>query len=155
MQHVKAGLVGSEPGALFLHAAEGAHRDVAIGLAAPRTSPVLQLQQLLRRLAHESFDGVLIAQPIAPGDSVVAVFVERVVRLGHAGRAALGRDRVAAHGIDLGDHRHAEFGISFRDRDGRAQSGAAAADQQNIVRGRIHQYRGIRRRKLTILPQSR
>ena len=80
VEHVEAGLVGGEPGARLLHAAEGPHGDVAVGLAAPGAAPVLQLDQLLRRFLDESLDGVLIAQPVAAGDGVVGVLVEAVVR---------------------------------------------------------------------------
>ena len=47
VQHVEAGLVGREPGALLLHAAERADRDVAVRLPAPRAAPVLELEELL------------------------------------------------------------------------------------------------------------
>ena len=50
VQHVEAGLVGGEPGALDLHAAEGAHVDVAVRRTAPRAAPVFELGQLARRL---------------------------------------------------------------------------------------------------------
>src|SRR5439155_16138980 len=43
VQHVEAGLVGGEPGALRLHAAERADGHVTVGLAAPGASPVLEL----------------------------------------------------------------------------------------------------------------
>ena len=54
VQHVEAGLVGGEPGAHLLHAAEGADRDLAVGLPAPRAAPVLELQQLARRLVRRT-----------------------------------------------------------------------------------------------------
>ena len=79
VQHVEAGLVGGEPGAHLLHAAERAHRDVAVRLPAPRAAPVLQPQQLARRLVDERLDRVLVAQPVAAGDRVVRVLVEAVV----------------------------------------------------------------------------
>ena len=49
------------------------------GCAAPRTAPVLQLQQLPRRLGDERLDGVLVAQPVAAGNRVVGVLVQAVV----------------------------------------------------------------------------
>ena len=39
VQHVEAGLVGGEPGAHLLHAAERAHRDVAVRLAGSTGQP--------------------------------------------------------------------------------------------------------------------
>jgi hypothetical protein len=90
VQHVEAGLVGGEPGALDLHAAEGAHVDVAVVLAAPRTAPVLELDHLRRALRDEEVHDVLLAQPVAAGDRVVEVLLQAVVRLHDAGRPAFG-----------------------------------------------------------------
>ncbi len=66
----------------------------AVWLAAPRAAPVLQLHQLLRRFVDEELDRVLVGQPVAAGDRVVEMLVEAVVRLDHAGRAALRRRTV-------------------------------------------------------------
>src|SRR6266545_915398 len=90
MEHVEAGLVGGEPRALFLHPAEGTHRDAAVRLAAPRAAPVFELQQFPRRILDEQFDRVLVAHPISAGDRVVSVFVQSVAGLDHAGGAAFG-----------------------------------------------------------------
>ena len=72
VQHVEAGLVGREPGALLLHAAERTDRDVAVRLPAPGAAPVLELQQLAGSLVDERLDGVLVAEPVAARDRVVA-----------------------------------------------------------------------------------
>ena len=101
VQNVEAGLISGEPGALLLHSAKGAYRDVAVGLAAPGASPVLKSQELLRRFSYKGLDGILIAEPVAAGDCVVTMVVERVVGLSHTGSAAFGGNGVAAHGIDL------------------------------------------------------
>ena len=119
VQHVEAGLVGREPGAHLLHAAEGAHRHPAVRLPAPRAAPVLELQELARRLVDERLDGVLVAQPVAPGDRVVDVLVEGVALCDHPGRAALGRHRVAAHGVDLRHDGHVEPRFGLGDGDAR------------------------------------
>jgi hypothetical protein len=137
MEHVEAGLVGREPRAGFLHAAEGPDGDASIRLAAPGTAPMFEAHQLERSLLHEGFHGVLIAQPIPTGDGVVGVFVQAVFRGMHAGRAALGRHRVTAHWVHLGDDRYAEFWIGFGNRNGGTQAGATAADQHNVVGGDI------------------
>ena len=128
VQHVETGLVGREPGAHPLHAAEGAHRHPAVRLPAPRASPVLELQQLARRLLHERLDGVLVAQPVAARDRVVGVLVEGVALRDRARGAALGRHRVAAHRVDLRDDGHVESRFGLGDGDGGAETGPAAAD---------------------------
>ena len=132
MQHVEAGLVGGEPGALDLHAAEGAHVGVAVRLAAPRAAPVLHLHHLLVRVGDEVLDHVLLAQPVAAGDGVVEMMFQAVVRLRHRGRAAFRRHRVAAHRIDLGDERDGQRRIRFGNRDRGAQARAAGADDRDI-----------------------
>src|SRR6266516_7726273 len=70
-KHMEAALVGCIPGAFDLHPAEGAHRHLAGRLAAPRTAPMLHLQQLTRSHIHEQLDRVLVAQPVAARDGVV------------------------------------------------------------------------------------
>src|SRR6266511_2787956 len=64
VQEMEPGLVGGEPGAHLLHAAEGPYGNVPVRLAAPRAAPVLQPQQLPRRLDHERPYRVLVAQPV-------------------------------------------------------------------------------------------
>src|SRR3974390_1907278 len=134
MQQVEAGLVGGKPRAHLLHAAEGAYCDVAVRLAVPRTPPTLQLQQFLRSFSHEGFDGVLIAEPVAAGDSVVGVFVGAVVGLGDTGCGTFGRDRVAAHGVYLRHYADAELGIDLSDGDRRAQPRTASSHEKYVVR---------------------
>ena len=68
---------------------------------------MLQAQKLLRSFSDKRFNGVLIAKPVASGDGVVAVLVDRIIRLNHTGGAAFGSNRVTAHGINLRDHRDA------------------------------------------------
>ena len=84
MQHVEAGLVRSEPGAHVLHAAEGAYGDPPVWLTAPRTAPVLELQQFARSFLHKRLHRVLVSEPVAPGDGVVGVFIQSVVLGEHA-----------------------------------------------------------------------
>src|SRR5690606_34654685 len=75
VQHGVARAVGRRAGALdgrfaivLGHAAEGALVDLAIGGAAERHAPVLQLVDRGRRVAAQVFDGVLVAQPVRPLD---------------------------------------------------------------------------------------
>ena len=48
VKDMKAAAVGGEPGPLDFHAAESAHIDVAVGLAAPGAAPMLELDHLGR-----------------------------------------------------------------------------------------------------------
>ena len=139
MQDMEAGLVGGEPGAFDLHAAERPHRDAAVGFAAPGTAPVLQLQQFQRRGVDEQLDGILVAEPVAAGDGVVEMVVQAVVVLDDAGRAAFGGHGVAAHRIDLGDQRKREGRIGLGDRDGGAQAGAAGAHDRDVDFNHVHE----------------
>ena len=133
VQQVEAGLVRREPGSHLLHAAEGPDRDMAVRLPAPRTTPVLQLQQLDRCLGHEGLDRVLVAQPVAAGHGVVGVLVQGVVGRDDRRRAALGRDRVAAHRVDLRHDRHIQPGVRLHGRDGGAQTCSATAHHHHVV----------------------
>ena len=138
VQHVEAGLVGREPRALHLHAAEEAHVDAAVGLAAPGAAPVLQLHHLGRALLDEELHRVLVAQPLAAGDGVVEVVRQRIVATHHAGRAAFGRHRVAAHRHHLRQQRHAQPGIGLHGGDGSAQAGTAAAHHHHVALDDFH-----------------
>src|SRR5207247_10004325 len=87
---------------------------------------------------HEGLHRDLIAEPIAPRDGVVGVLVEAVSWLDHRRRAALRRDRVAAHRIDLGDHGYAKLRARLDDSDRRAKASASAAYYQPVARQAIH-----------------
>src|SRR5207245_4642187 len=76
VEHVEAALIGGEAGPPGGHAAKGPHRDVAVGLAAPRAAPVLELDDLERRLADEDLDHVLVGQVVAALDGVEGVAIE-------------------------------------------------------------------------------
>ena len=124
---------------------------MAVGLAAPGASPVLELQHLARRFPHEGFHRVLIAKPVAPGDGVVGVRVQAVAGLDDRSGAALGGDGVTAHGIYLRDHRHAQLGVGLNGGDGRAQARAAAAYDEHVTGGNFHEGAGIPSREITLL----
>ena len=135
VEHVEAGLVRGEPGAHLLHAAERPHRDVPVGFAAPGAAPVLEPKQLPGGFGDERLDGLLVAQPVPAGDSVVGMPLEAVGWPDDSGRPALGRHRVAAHRVNLRGDRHAQPRISLCDRDGGAQSGPTAAYHQDVMSG--------------------
>ena len=117
VQHVEAGLVGGEPGALDLHAAERAHVHVAVVLAAPRAAPVLHLHHLPVRVGDEILDDVLLAQPVAAADGVVEMMLEAVVRQRHRRRAAFGGHGMAAHRVDLGYQGDGQRRVGLGNRD--------------------------------------
>src|SRR5206468_3982260 len=79
VEHVEAGLVRGEPGAELLHAAERPHRDVPVRFAAPGAAPVLEPEQLPGGFGDERLDGLLVAQPVPPGDGVVGMLLEAAV----------------------------------------------------------------------------
>jgi hypothetical protein len=143
VQDMEARLVGGEPGALLLHATEGSHRDRTVGLAIPGAAPVLELEQLLGCFVDEVFDAVLVGEPVAATHGVVEVQVETVVRLDHAGRAALGGAGVAAHRIDLGDKGDAQRRFGFGEGDGGTQTGATCTYDYHIGRYRFHRARPL------------
>jgi hypothetical protein len=111
---------------------------VAVVLAAPGAAPVLELEKFLRSFLDEGFDGVLIAEPVAAGDGVVSVFVERVVGFDDACGAAFGGDGVAPHGIDLGGDGDFEVGIKFGYSYGGAEASTTTSDQENVVGRNVH-----------------
>ena len=135
-----AGAVGGGAGALHRalaeiagHAAEGPLIDAAVLGAAERHAPVLKLVDGLGRLAHQIFDGVLVAQPVRPLDGVV--HVPAPVVLGHVAQrgvdAALRRDRVRARREELRDARGLEAGLGAAH--GGAEARAARTDHDGVV----------------------
>jgi len=92
----------------------------------------------LRSFSDEGLDRILIAQPVTARNCVVRVLVEAVIGFCHPGGPAFGRNGVAAHGINLGDHGDAEFGIDFGGGYGGAETRASSTHEKNIMRGSIH-----------------
>ena len=142
MQNVEAALVSGKPGSLHLHAAEEAHVDVAVLLATPRTSPVLELDHFLGAVGDEILDRVLVAQPIAAGYRIVEVMVEAVIRPHHTGRPAFCGDSMAAHRHDLGNQRHIERGLALSRRNRCAQTCTAASHHDYIGTHKLHRISG-------------
>ena len=138
VQNVEAAAVGGEPGPFDLHAAEGAHVDVAVRLAAPRAAPMLELDHLGRAAADEELDDVLLAEPVAAVHRVVEVVVERIVRLDHARRPAFRRDRVAAHGQDFRDESDRQRRVRLGGGDGGTQARSARPYDEDIGIETIH-----------------
>src|SRR3972149_11902190 len=89
-------------------------------------------------LSDEGPPGLLSAHPVAARDGVVGVLVQAVPGLDDGGGAPLRRDRVAAHGIDLGDHGDAELGMRLGHGDAGAQAGTPAPHHQHIAGRDLH-----------------
>ena len=135
-----AGAVGGRAGALGRalavvrgHAAERALVDLAVGSARERDALVLEFDDRGDRLAAHVLDGVLVAQPVRALDGVVEV--EAPVVLAHVaqrgGDAALRRHGVGTGREDLADARRLQ--ALLREPEGRAQAGAAGADDDHVV----------------------
>ena len=80
----------------------------------------------------------LIAQPIAPRNSVVRMLIQAVAGLDDCRRATFGRDGVAAHRIDLGNDGDAEAGEGVSHGDRRAQACTASTHHQDVAGERVH-----------------
>jgi hypothetical protein len=128
-----AGAIGLVLAVLGRLAAEGALVDLALGRARERHAVVLELDHRRRGVLGHVLDRVLVAQPVRALDRVVHVKAP-VVRAHVAERgvdAALGRDRVRAGRIHLGDAGGPEARLDHADRG--AQARAAGADDQAVV----------------------
>jgi len=163
MQHVEAGLIGGKPGAHFLHAANG---RTAMRPSGSR----LQGQPQCSRWSNSLGISLQSTRPHPDRRASRCLKwcrsnVRRCYRLCRRRRQRRPRrDRMAAHRIDLGNHRDAEFGILLRDFDRGPQAGTTAADYQNVMRGRFHCLLRFRRRSailtdpalntLTVVPLS-
>jgi hypothetical protein len=150
VQHVEADLVGGVPGALGAHAAERARGNGAVLVAAPRAAPVLEPDQLLGRLLHEVLDHVLVAEEVRALHGVEAVHLEVVVFARNGRRAAFCRDGVAAHRVDLRDHRHRSGGRSLDRGDRSADARAAAAYDHDVVTEDLDHSAALRKRGDTV-----
>ena len=118
VQHVEAGLVGGKPGPRNLHPTEGANVHLAIGLAAPRATPVFQLHQLFGAVFDKVLHDVLLTEPVAARDGVVKVIFQAVVIAHDTGGSAFGGHCMAAHRVDLGYQGNLEGWIGLGDGDG-------------------------------------
>src|SRR6266496_4240521 len=90
VKHVKAGLVGGKNGAIDSHASEGPNADASIRVAAPRTAPMLKLEDLSGSFFDKGLDRVLIGEEVSAEDRVLGVEIQVVVFSQDRGGAALG-----------------------------------------------------------------
>ena len=115
------------------HAAERALVDLAVLGARERHAVVLELDHGRDRLAAHVLDRVLVAEPVGTLDGVVEVVAPVVLaHVAERGRdAALRRHGVRARREHLGDARRLQ--AFLRQPEGRAQAGAAGADDDHVV----------------------
>ena len=118
VEHVEAGLVSREHGAVDAHAAKGADGDRSVGLPAPGAAPVLELDQLVGRFVGKVFDDILIGNVVAALDGVEGMELDAVagVPADDGGGAPLSGHGMAAHRIDLGDEGDAAAFLGCRNR---------------------------------------
>src|SRR5205814_1823557 len=107
--------------------------QAAMLVAVEGHSEVLEVEDLLRRLAAHDLDRVLVAQVVGALDGVEGVGLPGVVLLEGGVDAALRRVRVRAHGVDLGDDGDVHAGL--RGRQGRPLSRQSGAYDQYVVLG--------------------
>mmetsp|Transcript_14923 Transcript_14923/g.28470 ORF Transcript_14923/g.28470 Transcript_14923/m.28470 type:complete len:393 (-) Transcript_14923:204-1382(-) len=142
VQHGVAGAIGGAGAAVGLAPlavlqalpAEGPLVDLPLLGPAEGQAELLQLQDGLGRLPAHVVNGVLVAQPVAALDGVVHV-PPPVVGAHVAQRgvdAPLGGDGVRAGGEEFGEAGGAE--ARFGEAHGRAEAGAAGADDEGVVR---------------------
>ena len=98
-----AGDVGDVVGARLRGAAEGAGAEPALLVAVEGDAEVLEVEDLLGRLAAHDLDRVLVAEVVGALDGVEGVRLPAVALLQRGVDPALGGVRVRAHGVDLGD----------------------------------------------------
>ena len=122
----RARLAGGTERALCDPAVLGAREDRA---------PVLELVDVVRRLAAEDLDRLLIPEVVGALDRVERVLLGIVLGGVSQSRVdpTLGRARVAANRVDLGDHRDVRAGVESLDR--RAHPRAAGTHDDDIVNG--------------------
>ncbi len=73
MQKMESRLVGGKQGPIDAHPAEGPDAHAAVRVAAPRTSPMLELDELSRRLLYKCLHGVLVRHKIRTEDRILRV----------------------------------------------------------------------------------
>ena len=126
-----AGDVGDVVGPGGARAAEGALAEPALLVAVEGHAPVLEVEQLLGRLAAHDLDRVLVAEVVRALDRVEGVRLPRVLRVERRVDPALSRVRVGANGVDLGDDAHGS--TLLRGGEGGALAGEAGPYDEDIV----------------------
>ena len=136
VEHVQdrlAGDVGDVVGACGGGAAEGARSELALLVAVEGDADVLEVEQLLRRLAAHDLDRVLVAEVVGALDGVERVRFPRVLGVERRVDPTLGSVRVGADRVDLGEDPDGR--APLRGGEGRALAGEAGSDDEYVVVG--------------------
>jgi hypothetical protein len=132
--HLEAGAVADVREARVAVAAEVALQDAAVLRAVEQRAPLLELEDAVGRLLRVELRHAPVVEHLAAAHGVAEV--DLPVVLGHVaqrrGDAALGHDGVRLAEQRLADERGA--GAHAPSLDGRAQPGAARADDEDVVR---------------------
>ena len=137
-----AGDVGDVVGAGGRGAAEGAGAELALLVAVEGDAEVLEVEDLLRRLAAHDLDRVLVAEVVGALDRVEGVRLPGVAGVERGVDPALSGVGVRADRVDLADDpdRHAFLGGG----EGGPLSGEAGADHEYVMGGHaIHSVRAL------------
>ena len=106
MQHRRAGDRAHVERTRLTLAAKGAGAKPALLIAVENDAHMLQFDQRVTGLTHHHLHGVLIRQEVRALDRVVGVALPLVTAICECCiNTALRRARVAAHRVDLGEHR--------------------------------------------------
>src|SRR5262245_45838614 len=128
MQQMKSRLVRCKKSPIDAHPAEGSDAHAAVRVAAPGTSPMLELDDFSRSLLYKSLDRVLVRHKIRAEDCVLRVKVQ-IVEFAENGRSSpFSRNRVASHRIDFGDQGNRQLARHFCRRNRGTQTRSAAAN---------------------------
>jgi hypothetical protein len=136
VEHVQqrlAGDVGHVVGARLGGAAEGARPEAALVVAVEGDAQVLEVQDLVGRLAAHDLDRVLVAQVVRSLDGVEGVRLPGVLGVERRVDPARRGVGVRAHGMDLAHDPDRRPRI--RRGEGRALAGEAGTDDEDVVGG--------------------
>ncbi len=134
VEHVQdrlAGDVGHVIGASGGGAPERPGPQMAGVIAVEGDARMLEPQDLLGGLPGHDLDRVLVTEVVGALDGVEGVRLPGVLGVQRRVDSAGGRDRVRAHGVDLGDD--SDRGACLRGRQRRSLAREARADDQNVV----------------------
>ena len=138
MKHVESGLVSSVERPFGAHPTKGPYADPSIRVAAPGTSPVLQLYYLITCLTDKSLNHILVGQKVTSLDRIIGMEIQVVIIAHYSRGPTFGGYRMASHGIYLGYNANIHAFIGFGCSNGSTQSRATSSDEQDIVCRNVH-----------------